>query len=162
MSSAAHRARTDTRRRGTHPSMRLTATTHLELADARRSRDTLLATARGVVDTHATEATSPPDPDAGRPDDLHLDRDVTALARRLADLAPATSPAPAASPTPAETTPRTPVTARATFLEALAAAPGSVRACRQTLHPVGHCWFTDVPGADGCGEVLRLAHRLDR
>jgi hypothetical protein len=35
----------------------------------------------------------------------------------------------------------------------------AVRTCRQTGHPGGACWFSPSPGHDGCGEVLRLAHR---
>lgn len=45
------------------------------------------------------------------------------------------------------------------FRVALVASLDAVRACRQTAHPVGTCWFTAVPDVDGCGEVLRLAHR---
>jgi hypothetical protein len=46
------------------------------------------------------------------------------------------------------------------FQRALTEALDAVRTCRQTAHPSGACWFSAVPGVDGCGDVLRLAHRL--
>ena len=46
------------------------------------------------------------------------------------------------------------------FRRALVDALDAVRACRQTAHQQGGCWFAADPGVDGCAEVLRLAHRL--
>lgn len=46
------------------------------------------------------------------------------------------------------------------FQRALTDALDAVRACRQTAHPSGQCWFSAARGVDGCGDVLRLAHRL--
>jgi hypothetical protein len=48
----------------------------------------------------------------------------------------------------------------AAFRRALVDALDAVRACRQTAHQEGACWFAAGPGVDGCAEVLRLAHRL--
>jgi hypothetical protein len=45
------------------------------------------------------------------------------------------------------------------FRRALVESLDAVRACRQTAHPIGRCWFAAVPGVDGCGEVLQAAHR---
>lgn len=50
--------------------------------------------------------------------------------------------------------------ALAGFLEALAGSFDAIRACRQTVHPSGRCWFSHVPGRDGCREILHLAHQL--
>jgi len=46
----------------------------------------------------------------------------------------------------------------AAFNAALTDAVDAVRACRQTAHPAGSCWFAVGPGVHGCGDVLRLAH----
>lgn len=46
------------------------------------------------------------------------------------------------------------------FEAALTDAVDAVRRCRQTEHGSGRCWFTSLPDVDGCGEVLRAAHRL--
>jgi hypothetical protein len=46
------------------------------------------------------------------------------------------------------------------FELALTGAVDAVRRCRQIEHGTGRCWFAAVPGVDGCGEVLRAAHRL--
>jgi hypothetical protein len=45
------------------------------------------------------------------------------------------------------------------FATALVASADAIRACRQTAHAVGACWFSPAPGIDGCGDVLRLLHR---
>jgi hypothetical protein len=45
------------------------------------------------------------------------------------------------------------------FAAALVASADAIRACRQTAHAVGGCWFSPAPGIDGCGDVLRLLHR---
>jgi hypothetical protein len=49
--------------------------------------------------------------------------------------------------------------ATAGFAAALVASADAIRACRQTAHAVGGCWFSPAPGIDGCGDVLRLLHR---
>lgn len=46
------------------------------------------------------------------------------------------------------------------FEAALTDAVDAVRRCRQTEHGTGGCWFSASPHVDGCGEVLRAAHRL--
>lgn len=48
----------------------------------------------------------------------------------------------------------------ASFVEAMAEAGDTVRWCRQTAHPGGACWFRSPTGGD-CGEILKLAHRLN-
>lgn len=48
----------------------------------------------------------------------------------------------------------------AAFRRALLASLPAVRTCRQQLHVSGACWFADVPGRDGCGQLLHAAHRL--
>jgi hypothetical protein len=50
--------------------------------------------------------------------------------------------------------------ALATFTGALIAAADAIRCCRQTAHSSAACWFQPPGGGDGCGEVLRLLHRL--
>jgi hypothetical protein len=48
--------------------------------------------------------------------------------------------------------------AAAAFRHHLTGALDAVRACRQTAHPSGECWFSAEPGEDGCAPLLRLAH----
>jgi hypothetical protein len=50
--------------------------------------------------------------------------------------------------------------ALATFTGALVSAADAIRCCRQTAHSSAACWFQPSSGGDGCGEVLRLLHRL--
>jgi hypothetical protein len=50
--------------------------------------------------------------------------------------------------------------ALATFTGALVTAADAIRCCRQTAHSSAACWFQPPSGGDGCGEVLRLLHRL--
>jgi hypothetical protein len=78
------------------------------------------------------------------------DSDLCALAHRLARL-------PGAPPV-VPTTPTAP--AVDAFTSALAASADAVRHCRQTVHAGRDCWFSAGTEADGCGEVLRLLHRL--
>jgi hypothetical protein len=120
-----------------------------ELADARLHRDRLLSSAAVV---HAAAAH---DPDIARCEDaacrLPEVRDgaaLCALADRLADLH--------AGPPPERLDLEIAVER---FRQALIDSLDAVRACRQTSHPVGRCWFASVPGVDGCGEVLQAAHR---
>jgi hypothetical protein len=121
-----------------------------ELADARAHLDRLLAAAAQVHDAAAH------DPDVARCEDAacHLPDieggvELCALADRLADL----YRGPTSPVLPLD---RAVVRFRAALVESLDA----VRACRQTAHPVGGCWFAAVPDVDGCGEVLRIAHRV--
>lgn len=146
MGSAAHRSRHAVRRAEVHSATELTRTSHLELAEARRRRDSLLAAARSL---RAAADRSCPN-GCSRTCRLHhgADAQLTELAARLAQLDD--GPASVCEPS----------VALASFATALAEAIEAVRACRQTLHPVGECWFSTEPGDDGCGEILRLAHRL--
>ena len=45
------------------------------------------------------------------------------------------------------------------FRAGLTAATEAVRYCRRNEHPLGRCWFGTATRPDGCGEVLRAAHR---
>ena len=56
--------------------------------------------------------------------------------------------------------PDDPARALEAFDQALVAGLDAVRTCRQTVHPVGHCWFTALPGGDGCRDVLAAGHRI--
>jgi hypothetical protein len=121
-----------------------------ELADAQAHLGRLLAAAAQV---HAAAAH---DPDVARCEDAacHLPDveggpELCALADRLTDL----HPGPPPPPLPLDR-------AVVRFRAALLASLDAVRACRQTAHPVGGCWFAGVPDVDGCGEVLRVAHRV--
>lgn len=80
--------------------------------------------------------------------DTDLGSELCAVTHRLAGLVDGSEVAPSID------------VALAGFLEALAGSFDAIRACRQTVHPSGRCWFSHVPGSDGCGEVLQLAHRL--
>jgi hypothetical protein len=120
-----------------------------ELADAQHHLQRLLASA--AVLQAATEH----DPDiavckdaACRLPEVEDGAELCALADRLAGLH--TGPAPVTIPFDR---------AVPAFRAALVGALAAVRACRQTAHPVGSCWFSTIPGIDGCGEVLRIAHR---
>lgn len=144
---AAHRTRYAVNQSVGHPTTELTRTSHLQLADARRRRDALLSTARSLAASLERTCRGP----GGDPACLFHSpetRPLTEIAARLAD----TEDGPAPVQEPAD--------AIDAFRAALADAVDAVRACRQTLHPVGQCWFTTVPGDDGCGEILQLAHRL--
>jgi hypothetical protein len=120
-----------------------------ELADAQAHLDRLLTSA-AVLHRAAAH-----DPDiaicadaACRLPEVTDGAELCSLADRLAGLHPGPPP-------PAETLERAVERFRAALVDALDA----VRACRQTAHPVGSCWFAAVPDVDGCGEVLRIAHR---
>lgn len=124
----------------------LTRSTPAQLATAWRHREVLVATAaalvvsaghgRGVVrcrDASCALAATGSEP-------------MCVVARHLSELAieqPAVMELPLAV---------------AAFNAALTDAVDAVRACRQTAHPVGSCWFAVGRGVDGCGDVLRLAH----
>jgi hypothetical protein len=120
-----------------------------ELADAQHHLDRLLAHAA------ALHAAASHDPDIAVCEDAACrlpgvddGSDLCALADRLAGLhtGPPPPPVPVARAVEA-------------FRAALVDALDAVRACRQTAHPGGRCWFATMPDVDGCGEVLRLAHR---
>lgn len=49
--------------------------------------------------------------------------------------------------------------ALAAFRRALVMSLDAVRTCRSVGHAEGRCWFTPSAGIDGCGDVLRAAHR---
>jgi hypothetical protein len=120
-----------------------------EIADAHLHLERLLASAAALDDAAAHDPDVAVCGDAGcqlavLPDGAEL----CALADRLAALHRGPHPAPL---------PLDQATRR--FRAALLASLDAVRTCRQTAHPVGTCWFAAVPDVDGCGEVLRLAHR---
>lgn len=46
----------------------------------------------------------------------------------------------------------------AEFRAQLVAAADAIRHCRQAEHGTGVCWFSPIPGDDGCRPVLRLLH----
>lgn len=56
--------------------------------------------------------------------------------------------------------PGDPAQALEAFDQALVAGIDAVRTCRQTIHPVGRCWFTSLPDGDGCREVLAAGHQV--
>jgi hypothetical protein len=120
-----------------------------ELADAHQHLQHLITSAAAV---HAAAAHDPDiavcEDAACRLPEVGDGAALCALADRLADLHPGPPP---------ERTDLALAVAR--FRRALIASLDAVRACRQTAHPTGRCWFAAVPGVDGCGEVLQAAHR---
>jgi Lon protease-like protein len=119
------------------PAERLARSTPSEIEDARRRVSRTLAAARSLA--------------AVLPSETGGDDPARSLARRLAALAPR---GPEAAP------PTDLAAAEAAFRAALVATIDAVRTCRQTLHVSGACWFADVAGEDGCGELLRIGHAL--
>jgi hypothetical protein len=120
-----------------------------DVADAQLHLEQLLASAAALHDAAAHDPDVAVCGDAGcqlpaLPDGPEL----CALADRLAALHHGSPPAPL----PVEQAIRR-------FRGALLGSLDAVRTCRQTAHPIGTCWFATVPDVDGCGEVLRLAHR---
>ncbi len=111
-----------------------------DLTRARSSRDLLLASARALAEALDHD-----------PDRADCRDEWCGLVHRLANVAPghATS----------QKTLRVGDAIRR-FEVALADSVDAVRRCRQTEHGAGRCWFTSLPDIDGCGEVLRAAHRL--
>lgn len=119
------------------PAERLARSSPSEIEDARRSVGATVRAARTL------QGELPP---------AHPGEDpVWRLARRLAALPAVTATTEEASDVAA---------ADARFRRSLVDALDAVRTCRQTLHVSGACWFADADGADGCGEVLRIAHIL--
>lgn len=128
----------------------LSRSTAAELATARAHRDALVAAAVALTSAagHDPDLATCAQAGCGHaavPDGPAL----CAMAHRLARLpdAPATPPAVPF------------LAAVAHFRSALVGSADAIRACRQTAHPGDDCWFSPVPGLDGCGEVLRLLHR---
>jgi hypothetical protein len=120
-----------------------------DVADAQLHLEQLLASAVALHEAAAH------DPDVAVCDDagcqlppLPDGAELCALADRLAALH--RGPRPAALPLEQATR---------RFRAALLGSLDAVRTCRQTAHPIGTCWFAAVPDVDGCGEVLRVAHR---
>lgn len=116
------------------PAEQLARSAPSQLEDARRHVGALLAAARELTAVLPAEGADP----------------AWVLARRLATL-PAAPPAATARDLHA---------ADAAFRTALLDALDAVRACRQTRHVSGACWFAAEPGVDGCGDVLRTAHAV--
>lgn len=123
-----------------------------ELEEARHHLEVLVSAAQGLVATCAHDPDRGDCGSAGCALRAHPDGPaLCAIAHRLGGLHAPRHAAVAASDVEE---------AARRFRAALTQALDAVRACRQTAHPSGHCWFTVVPGVDGCGDVLRLAHRL--
>jgi hypothetical protein len=120
-----------------------------EIAHARSHREELLVSAVALHEAAAHDPDLALCREAGcRLREVPDGAELCALADRLASL----HRGPRPSVLPLEEALRG---FRSSLLDALDA----VRACRQTAHPIGTCWFAAVPDVDGCGEVLRLAHR---
>jgi hypothetical protein len=130
-----------------------TETGEIDLARAHLAR--LVLASRGLVAAagHDPDRTGCRDAGCGLADVEHGERRCR-LAHRLAllDVVDAPVPPPGAAPPPLSR-------ALERFDRAMVEALDAVRACRQTGHPGGACWFSAIPGHDGCGEVLRLAHQ---
>lgn len=144
----------------TWPATRLTATETGELDVARTHLRALVHAAVGLL------AAAGHDPDRGdcgdaacRLSTVDEGPRLCSLAHRLAlvDLGHGTA---AAGPADATGSGTGLSAALAAFRLALVDALDAVRACRSVAHAEGRCWFTPAVGADGCGEVLRVAHRV--
>jgi hypothetical protein len=96
-----------------------------------------------VAHGHSSEATG----DTGAVDPL------CSLAHQLAALG-----LDVAEPTPHGDTDVSVDEARERFRAALRGSLDAVRMCRQVVHRSNTCWFSGVPGVDGCAQVLRTAH----
>lgn len=144
----------------TWPAARLTATGTGELDLARAHLRGLVTAASALV-----RATGH-DPDLADCDeagctlaDHEHGVELCALAHRLALLEPETDATPVDAADRDIEAPGDPDTALATFRDALVDSLDAVRTCRSVWHAQGQCWFTEAVGVDGCGEVLRAAHR---
>jgi hypothetical protein len=135
-----------------------------ELALAMHLRDVLLLRARTLAAalTHGPDLADCSEAGCGLSSDLDPRR--CALVHRLAAIeggvnahGPRTPPPDPACHGPIGNELRH---ATSEFETALTDALDAVRRCRQTEHGSGQCWFSASPGIDGCGEVLRAAHRL--
>jgi hypothetical protein len=119
-----------------------------DLAGAVLLRDELLRAARSLVAAVAHDPDSADCTDAGCALAEHVDPPRCVLAHRLAAVEP--------GPWPTLTF----EVALSRFDAAIGDSIEAVRRCRQTEHGAGRCWFSPVPGVDGCGEILRTAHHL--
>lgn len=144
----------------TWPAARLTATATGELDLARTHLRGLVTAASALV-----RATGH-DPDLADCDDAGCTLaghdhgvELCALAHRLALLAPETEPTAGVAADGDLEAPGDPDAALAAFRGALVDSLDAVRTCRSVWHAQGQCWFTQAVGVDGCGEVLRAAHR---
>jgi hypothetical protein len=117
-----------------------------EVRVARAHRDHLLRAARTLVVATGGRPGQPCPSGPACHDDAHAE--VCGLVHRLAGVAAGPVAVIAVD------------AARRDLEVALTAAVDAVRCCRQTDHGAGRCWFTVVPGQDGCGEVLRAAHAV--
>lgn len=122
-----------------------------ELAQARTSRDLLLASARVLAELLDHDPDRADCRDAGCAMAADPNGDWCGLVRRLANVEP--------SHDADHERVRFAVALRR-FELALTGAIDAVRFCRQTEHGAGRCWFASRPHVDGCGEVLRALHRL--
>lgn len=130
------------------PALALTLGTPTDLADARHLRDVLLASARDLVNAIGHDPDRGNCASAGCALATGTDETRCGLVHRLARVEEGTSSAADVR------------RALLAFDAALARSVDAVRRCRQIEHGMGHCWFSTLPGGDGCGEVLRAAHRL--
>lgn len=133
-------------RTGTAADADLTRSGAHEQATAWLHREALVAAAAVLV------ASAGHDPDRADCDEAACrlaDRSLCDVAHRLARLPEAPAVAPMQ---PIEL-------ATDRFTAALMASADAIRHCRQTVHPGRGCWF-GAAAPDGCGEVLRLLHRL--
>lgn len=149
------------RRRAIHTAVRTPAALARggpdDLAEARASRDLLLASARVLVGVVAHDPDRADCTDAGCALAGDPDRARCGLVHRLARVEAERSVGAGGPPAP---TPLGLEAATRVFESALTDAVEAIRRCRQTQHGTGHCWFTEVRHVDGCGELLRTVHRL--
>jgi hypothetical protein len=134
----------------TRPATTLARSGPAELADAR------LHLAQLLHDAAVLHASAAHDPDVARCADAGCGLDGRATGDELCALADRLAPlhsGPVARDVPLHQ-------AEERFRQALVTSLDAVRACRQTAHRSGTCWFSPLPDVDGCSEVLRLAHRV--
>lgn len=145
-----------------HVAERLTRSGPSEITDARHHLEDLVRTARALTAVAGHHVPDPPGwacPAAACPLAHRTHgRELCAAAHRLA----ATDPG---APVPFVTFGAPSVDDLVARFEAtLVGAVDAVRACRQTAHPGGSCWFRPhgaAPSPHGhCGEVLHLVHRI--
>lgn len=146
----------------TWPAARLTATETGELDLARTHLHGLVTAASTLVRATGHDPDRAECGDAGCTLAGHdHGAELCGLAHRLALLAPetGTGPTSGAATDRSLETPGDPDAALATFRSALVDSLDAVRTCRSVWHAHGQCWFSQAVGVDGCGEVLRAAHR---
>lgn len=139
----------------------LTRWTPDELAQARQRRDALLGTARMLVRAIDHDPDLADCAGAGCALAGWSDGDRCGLVHRLAGLDEgAVAWTHETTEEPIDPGSCSVTRANRAFEVALTDAVDAVRRCRQTQHGAGRCWFSSVPDVDGCGEILRAAHRL--